>query len=84
MEETRMTTVTVYNFRKYDVASDHMQVSRRMATRQAILEILQGEVMEETAVEVDASVIQSDIPGMTVIGFSPSQLRAGGFQTQVR
>jgi hypothetical protein len=79
-----MTTVAVYKFRKYDMASDHIQVSRRMATRQAILEIAQGEVLEETAVEVDASVIESDIHGMTAIGFAPSQLRAAMFQTQVR
>jgi hypothetical protein len=79
-----MTTVTVYRFRKYDIASDQMQVSRRMATREAIQTIAQAEVLEETAIEIDASEIGVEISGMTRIGFVPSVLGAGGFQTQVR
>jgi len=79
-----MTTVTVYRFRKYDIASDQMQVSRRMATREAIQLIAQAEVLEDTALEIDAGEVGTEVNGMTRIGFVPSVLRAGSFQTQVR
>jgi hypothetical protein len=79
-----MTTVTVYRFRKYDIVSDQMQVSRRMATREAIQSIAQAEVLEETALEIDAGEVGAEISGMTRIGFVPSVLGASGFQTQVR
>lgn len=79
-----MTTVTVYRFRKYDIVSDQMQVSRRMATREAIQSIAQAEVLKETAFEIDAREVGAEISGMTRIGFAPSVLGAGGFQTQVR
>jgi hypothetical protein len=79
-----MTTVTVYRFRKYDIVSDQMQVSRRMATREAIQTIAQAEVLEETALEIDAGEVGAEVSGMTRIGFVPSVLGAGGFQTRVR
>ena len=79
-----MTTVTVYRFQKYDIASDQMLVSRRMATREAIQLIAQAEVLEDTALEIDAGEVGTEVNGMTTIGFVPSVLRAGGFQTQVR
>jgi hypothetical protein len=79
-----MTTVTVYRFRKYDIVRDQMQVSRRMATREAIQTIAQAEVLEDTAYEVDSTEVGAEISGMTRIGFMPSVLGANGFQTQVR
>jgi hypothetical protein len=79
-----MTTVTVYRFRIYDIGSDQMQVSRRMATREAIQTIAQAEVLEDTALEIDASEVGAEVNGMTRIGFVPSVLGAGGFQTRVR
>jgi hypothetical protein len=79
-----MTTVTVYRFRKYDIASDRMQVSQRMATREAIQTIAQAEVLEDTALEIDAGEVGAEVSGMTRIGFVPSVLGAGGFQTRVR
>jgi len=79
-----MTTVTVYRFRKYDIVRDQMQVSRRMATREAIQTIAQAEVLEDTAYEVDSTEVGAEINGMTRIGFMPSVLGASGFQTQVR
>jgi len=78
-----MTTVTVYRFRKYDIASDQMQVSRRMATRQAIQTIAHAEVLEATAFEIDSGEVGSEIDGMTRIGFVPSVLGVGGFQARV-
>jgi hypothetical protein len=77
-----MTTVTVYRFRKYDIVSDQMQVSRRMATRAANQTIAQAEVLEDTALEIDASEVSGEINGMTRIGFVPSVLGSSGFQTQ--
>jgi hypothetical protein len=77
-----MTTVTVYKFRKYDIASDQMQTSRRMATREAIQTIARGEILEDTALEVDANEVGGEVSGMTRIGFMPSVLGAGGFQTR--
>jgi hypothetical protein len=79
-----MTTVTVYRFRKYDIVSDQMQFSRRMATREAIQTIAQAEVLEDTALEIDAGEVGAEVSGMTRIGFVPSILGAGGFQTRVR
>jgi hypothetical protein len=79
-----MTTVTVYRFRKYNMVSDQMQVSRRMATREAIQTIAQAEVLEGTALEIDAGEVGAEVSGMTRIGFVPSVLTAGGFQTRVR
>jgi hypothetical protein len=61
-----------------------MQVSRRMATREAIQTIAQAEVLEDTALEIDAREVGVEINGMTKIGFAPLVLGAGGFQTQVR
>jgi hypothetical protein len=71
-----MATVTVCRFRKYDIASDQMQVSRRMATREAIQSIAQAEVLEETALEIDAGEVGAEISGMTRVGFVPSVLGA--------
>ena len=79
-----MTTVTVYRFRKYDIGSDQMQVSRRRAPHEAIRTIAQAEVLEETALEIDSSEVGAEVNGMTRIGFGPSVLSAGGFQTRVR
>jgi hypothetical protein len=65
----------------YDVANDEMRKSRRWATRERI-EWLGGEILEDTGVEVDSSLVGSEVEGMTARGFSPrSQLHAG-FQRQ--
>jgi hypothetical protein len=77
-----VSTVTIFQFRSYDVVHDKIKLSRRWGTRKAIEEIAHGEVLEETKTEVDARVVESGIHGMTEIDFNPHQRT--GFQTDVR
>ena len=79
-----MARVTVYRFRVYDVLSDQMRLSRRMATRESINGIARGEVLEKTAVEVEDSAVGTEIPGMTAIDFRPPAIGPATFQTHVR
>jgi hypothetical protein len=76
-----MTTVTVYQFTAYDIKTDESRKSRRWGTREAIKGI-GGAPLEHTATEVDASVVASDIPGLTGRDFDPDPRT--GFQTSVR
>ena len=76
-----MATVTIYRFDVYEISSDSVRRSRRWGTRDAIERIACGRVVEETALEVDESVIESDIPGFTVIDFNPKP--RVGFQTRI-
>ena len=41
-------------------------------------------MLEDTALEIDADEVGAEVSGMTRIGFVPSVLGAGGFQTRVR
>jgi hypothetical protein len=75
-----MSKVTVYRFTIYDVANDESRKSRRWATRAAI-EWAHGHVLEETAIEVDASALGGEVAGMTERDFNPH--KRSGFQTQV-
>jgi len=77
-----MAKLTVYQFQVYDIRDDAIVKSKRWGTREAIVEIACGQVLEDTAIEVDESAIRSDIHGFTVIGFDPRPRRPG-FQTQV-
>lgn len=72
--------VTVYRWRIYDIVSDEKRESRRWATREAIKK-LGGEVRDHRAAQVDPSVVDTDIPGMSEGGFDPH--RHVGFQRQV-
>ena len=74
-----MTSVTIFQFSLYDIAADEIRISRRWAIRE-VIEAIGGEVIEETATLVDASVVAlgaSSIKGMTRRGFDPRS-RAGG------
>lgn len=75
-----MAKVTVYRWKKYDISTDEKRVSRRWGTREAI-ERMGGEIIADTATEVDESVIQSDIEGLTVRNFNPNPRT--DFQRQV-
>jgi len=75
-----LSKVTIYRFRKYNIGSDGYDVSRRWGTREAIEHVC-GEVLEDTAVEVDEAAVATDIEGLTVRGFDPRP--RPGFQTQV-
>jgi hypothetical protein len=76
-----MAKVTVYQFTKYDVASDQVVKSRRWATRKAI-EWIDATILEDTAIEVDESVIGREVDGLSDIGYNPHATQ--GFQRQVR
>jgi hypothetical protein len=76
-----MTTITVYQFTKYDIANDENCHSCRWGTRKAI-ERIGGEVLENTATEVDPAVSGREIDGMTERNYSPHPRPQ--FQTQVR
>ncbi|HUD54898.1 MAG TPA: hypothetical protein VMR02_06715 [Terracidiphilus sp.] len=78
-----MSKVTVYHFEKYDLLNDHMRKSRRWGTREAI-EKIHGHVPEDTATEVDESVVIADdisVSGLTSRDFDPHP--RGGFQNSV-
>lgn len=75
--------VMVYAFAIYDIRSDEMQRSRRMATREAIAQH-GGVTIENTELEIDAAHIGQEIAGMTVRNFGPHSLEQGGFQRRVR
>ena len=77
-----MRKVTIYKFEVYNPQTDEIVKSRRWGTEEAIREIANGRVLKDTAIEVDESVVASDIPGFTVRDFNPHP--RAGFQTSVR
>jgi hypothetical protein len=74
--------ITIYQFQVYDIRSDSIIKSKRWGTEKAIREIACGEMLKDTGVEAEESVVQSDIHGFTEIGFDPNP--RGDFQTSVR
>jgi hypothetical protein len=74
-----MPSVTVYKVQLYDVATDHPMISRRMATREGA-EKMGGVILEDTAMEIDASQLESG-EGWTPRDFNPRPHL--GFQKQV-
>lgn len=71
-----MSKVTIYQFRMYDIGNDEYQKSRRWGTLEAIAK-LGGEAFEDTAVEVDASVVEGNNPGLTERNYDPYAFRRG-------
>ena len=65
-----MSTVRIHRFRLYDISSDSFRQSRRWATRD-IVERLGGDIVPGLVAEVDASVVSSDIEGMTKPDYDP-------------
>jgi hypothetical protein len=76
-----MAKVTVYQWAKYDIRDDASQRSRRWATREAI-EWAGGYPIEDTAIEIDDSVLGAEVGGMTKRNFDPHATT--GFPTHVR
>jgi hypothetical protein len=70
----------IYQFSVYDISNDETRKARRWGTKEAIARIRVGILLEETATEVDASVLDEN--GMTSRDFDPHR-RAAGFQTTV-
>ena len=58
-----MAKVAVYQFTNYDIASDNVIKSRRWGTREAIA-FIKADVLEDTAVEVDDSMLGRQVPGL--------------------
>jgi uncharacterized protein with FMN-binding domain len=75
-----MSKVTIYRFKLYNITIDESRESRRWATLEAI-ERIHGEVLKDTATQVDASAVATDEAGMTVVGFDPHPRI--GFQTAI-
>jgi hypothetical protein len=65
-----MSKVTIYQFDKYDITKGEMVKGNCWGTRQAIM-ARDCHVLEHTATEVDESVLRTDEPGMSAIGFDP-------------
>jgi hypothetical protein len=78
-----MSKVTIFRFRMYDRHNEEMVLSKRWGTREAIEHYAGALVLEDTAAEVDAGCVKSDLAGFTVPGFDPHRLLRDGFQTQV-
>jgi hypothetical protein len=78
--DASVSKVTVYRFTKYDITSDGNIKSRRWTKCEAI-ERIGGDVLEDTATQVDESALGREIDGMTERNFDPHPRT--GFQTQV-
>jgi len=70
----------VYQFTMYDILTDTERESRRWGTREAI-DRIGGKVIEDSAVNIDTSLLGSEVEGMTERGFNPS--RPSGSKKQV-
>jgi hypothetical protein len=68
-----MATISIYRFSMYDVREDCFVKSKRWATFKAIHELPGAIIDAASEVEVDQSMVESDIPGMTHIGYYPAQ-----------
>jgi len=77
-----MAHIMIYQFKTWDGSTDNVRIARRWGTKAAIADIAKGTVLEQTGVLVDESVVNSDIPGMTVHDYNP-ELHQGGFQRTV-
>jgi hypothetical protein len=74
--------VTIYRFTVYDITTDENRLSRRMGTRQAVGRA-NGEVIEDTAREVEAPELGREVPGMTDRDYWLRSDVSGGFQRAV-
>jgi hypothetical protein len=74
-----MGKATVYKVQLYDAANDEPITSRRLATRQGA-EMMQGNVLENTAIEIDESQLEHG-QQWTEKNFNPTPRI--GFQTRV-
>lgn len=77
-----MMKVKVYQFECYDITSDQLIRSKRWATTAAIAKIPGAIQIPGSGIEVEDDVVESDIDGMTEIGFHPPT--EGGFQREVK
>jgi hypothetical protein len=64
-----MIPMKIYRFRTWDSHADQIKESRRWGTRDAIQNLIGGEIIERSETEVDESAIDSD--GLTAMDFNP-------------
>ncbi len=76
-----MSKVKVYQFTLYDITSDGNCKSRRWGTLEGINSV-GGVALKETATEIDAAEIGSEISGLTERNFSPRKHNRG-FQSSI-
>lgn len=74
---------TVYRFEVYDVTTDEMRLSRRMATADAAARA-RGSIIEGTALEVPDTDLGAEVPGMTARDYWLLNSGDRGFQRSVR
>jgi hypothetical protein len=77
----RTSRVTVYRWSKYDIGTDTEKTSHRMGTREAVARC-RGTVIEDSGVEIDASLLGDEVDAMTSRNFNPNW--AAGEQCQAR
>ena len=68
-----MAKVTVFRVQLYNVATDALLISRRMATPKGA-EMMGGHVLENSAIEIDESELESS-EQWTPRGFRPNAVR---------
>ena len=78
-----MAKVTVYKFKIYDIANNDHRISRRYGTAEGIQRV-RGEVLEQTAVEVEEALVGEEVEGLTLRDFNPRARPANSFQTSTR
>jgi hypothetical protein len=76
-----MDKVVIYRFKALDIHDGETKLSERWGVKEKIAQIPLSEVLIETGIEVDASVVASDIQGLTSSRWMPS--RPQTFQTKV-
>jgi hypothetical protein len=64
--------IKIYQFECYDITSDQFIRSRRWATKAAIAKIPGARPLPDSGIEVEKDLVESDIEGMTEIGFNPT------------
>jgi hypothetical protein len=72
-KEANVAKVTVYNVKIRDLATDKFVISRRMATHEGA-KIMHGEVIEDSATEIDEADLEGGEP-WTPRDFIPQALR---------
>jgi hypothetical protein len=66
-----MNKIAVHRFQVWDITSDQMRMSSRLATVDAIKNTAHGEPVGPP-IEIDASDLSGEIEGMTVRNYMPS------------
>jgi hypothetical protein len=72
-KEANVAKVTVYNVKIHDLATDKFVISRRMATYEGA-KIMHGEIVEESATEIDEADLEKGEP-WTPRDFIPQALQ---------